>query len=77
MIKKIDKNKYYSALQASKFCKGIWKSPYTFNQKLNSVKGKEIFKPLIEQHKNTKTYKIKGENIIKFLNACDKGQINL
>lgn len=77
MIEKIEKDRYYSALDASKFCKSIWKSPYTFNTKLNSEKGKAIFKPLIEQHKSSKTYKIKGENIIKFLDACNKGEIKL
>jgi len=77
MREKIDKDKYYSALQVSKLGVLPWASPYTFNLKLNSKKGKEIFKPLVEQHKDNKTYKIKGENIIKFLIALEKGQINL
>lgn len=79
-MKKIDKNKYYSSAQV--FLMGIlpWKSNYTFNSKLNSKRGKEIFKPLIETHKGkqrtTKTYLIKGENIIKFLALLEKGHTN-
>jgi hypothetical protein len=77
MKEKIYKDKYYSALQISKMGILPWKSPYTFNLKLNSKKGREMFKPLIEQHKENKTYKIKGENIIKFLTNLEKGNINL
>lgn len=76
-MNKIEKNKYYSALQISKMGVLPWASPYTFNLKLNSKKGAEIFKPLVEQHKANKTYKIKGDRIIKFLILLEKGEISL
>lgn len=72
---KIDKDKYYSARQVSQLGILPWASPYTFNLKLNQKKWQEIFKPLIEQHGKNKTYKIKGEAIIKFLIDLEKGKI--
>lgn len=54
-----------------------WASKYTFNEKLNDPKWQKIFKPFIEQHENSKTYKIKGENIIRFLKAVERGEVNI
>jgi len=75
---KINPKKYYSSaaiveMQLENF---PWASKWTFNEKLNDPKWQKIFKPFIEQHKNSKTYKIKGENIIKFLKAVEEGKLN-
>lgn len=54
-----------------------WKSKYTFNEKLNDPFWQEWFKPFIEQHANSKTYKVKGENIIKFIKAVRDGKVTI
>jgi predicted transcriptional regulator len=72
-MKKIEPNEYYTARQVSQMGILPWKSPYTFNLKLNSKRGQAVFKPLIEQHKHNKTYKIKGENIIRFISDLERG----
>ncbi len=71
-IDKINPNKYYSSLAVSKMGILPWASPFTFNKKLNDPEWRDTFKPLIEQHKWNKTYKIRGENIIKFLANLEK-----
>lgn len=76
-MKKIESEKYYTARQVSLMGILPWNSPYTFNNKLNDKKWKDVFKPLVEQHLTNKTYKIKGKNIIKFLSELEKGNIKI
>jgi len=73
----IKADKYYSSLAIIKMGVLPWDSAMTFNNKLNDEKWKEIFKPMIETHKTSKSYKVKGENIIKFINSLEKGDIQL
>lgn len=76
---KINPKKFYSSaaiidMQLENF---PWASKFTFNEKLNDPRWQDVFRPFIEQHKNSKTYKVKGENIIKFLKAVEKGDVKI
>jgi len=73
----IKADKYYSSLAIIKMGILPWDSAMTFNAKLNDEKWKEIFKPMIETHRTSKSYKIKGYNIIKFIEALEKGEVNI
>lgn len=76
-IKDINPGEYYSSAAVVKMGLLPWKSAYTFNKKLNDEKWQDWFLPLVEQHDTTKTYKIRGENIIRFLNALQRGEVEL
>lgn len=69
VFENINPDKYYSSLSISKMKILPWNSPFTFNKKLNDPKWRDVFKPLIEQHKTSKTYKIQGINIINFMKS--------
>lgn len=73
----IDPEKYYSSLSISKMNILPWRSPFTFNLKLNNEKWKYVFKPLIEQNGKNKTYRVQGRNIIKFIEDLEKGDIKI
>lgn len=73
----IQKEKYYTAAQISQMGLLPWNSPYTFNKKLNDPAWQVIFKPMVEQHETNRTYRVKGENIISFLNKLESGEIKL
>lgn len=51
-----------------------WSSAMTFNKKLTEQKWIDIFNPFVEVVEGKKYIRIKGENIIKFLELAANGQ---
>lgn len=78
-IKDIQPDEYYSAaaIVDMRLPGFPWRSKYTFNKKLNDERWFDTFKPLIEQHDTTKTYKIQGKNIISFIKDLERGEIKI
>lgn len=67
---------YYSPRKLSLLGILPWSSHVTIAKRLNVSPWKEIFNPITEK-KSGRIFKyIKGENIIKFLNMAENGQLN-
>lgn len=72
----IDPNKYYSARAVLQMGILPWRSPVTFSMKLSTEqKWIDIFNPIVDQKNRVKRYHIKGENIIKFIDLAEKGEL--
>jgi len=76
-LKGIDSDKYYSARYLCKIGVFPWKNPITFNQRIQRENIKKVLKPIIEKNLKKNSYKIKGSNIIKFINLLEEGKLEL
>lgn len=75
MTYNIDPNQYYSSAAVCKMKVLPWKSPMTFNAKLQEQKWIDIFNPIVEQKGVHNWYHIKGANIIKFIELANSGKL--
>jgi len=73
----IEPDKYYSARYLCSTGVFPWKNPITFNQRIQRESIKAVLKPIIEKNAKKNSYKMKGENIIKFVNLLEDGKLEL
>lgn len=76
-LKQINPKLYYSARKICKMGIFPWTHVPTFNERIQRPGIAKVLKPMIENNKQKKSYKLKGSNIIKFIKKLEEGKIEL
>lgn len=76
MTEIINPTKYYSPRKLVAMDILPWKSAMTFKKKLGEPRWKQLFNPFTEIVNGQTVHRVKGSNIIKFIELTSQGQIN-